>query len=48
MASDEEQVRDLSRRWATAQERGDVDALAETLSDDFQLVGPLGFVLSKE
>jgi uncharacterized protein (TIGR02246 family) len=43
-----EQVRDLGRRWAEAQERGDADALDSLLTDDFMLVGPLGFVLTKQ
>src|SRR5258708_14928884 len=43
-----EQVRDLGRRWAEAQEDGDADALDSLLTDDFMLVGPLGFVLTKQ
>lgn len=43
-----ETVRELGRSWAIAQQGGDADALAALLTDDFQLVGPLGFVLDKE
>jgi uncharacterized protein (TIGR02246 family) len=43
-----EQVRDLGRRWAEAQERGDADALDSLLTEDFMLVGPLGYVLTKQ
>lgn len=43
-----QQVKDLGRRFADAQERGDADALEELLSEDFRLVGPLGFVLDKQ
>lgn len=42
------QVRELGRLWAEAQERGDADALDSLLTDDFMLVGPLGFVLTKQ
>jgi ketosteroid isomerase-like protein len=34
--------------FADAQRRGDGGALAELLTDDFKLVGPLGFVVPKE
>jgi ketosteroid isomerase-like protein len=46
--SAEEGVRQLGRRWADAEERGDSDALAALTTDDFVLVGPLGFVLDKQ
>jgi ketosteroid isomerase-like protein len=38
----------LLDRFADAQSRSDVDALSELLTDDFKLVGPLGFVVPKE
>lgn len=41
-------VRDLGGRLAEAQQRGDVAALGSLLTDDFKLVGPLGFVLDKQ
>lgn len=40
-------VLDLGRRWADAERRGDADALDRLAVDDFTLVGPLGFVLTK-
>src|SRR3954451_16507123 len=43
-----EQVLELGRRWAEAEERGDVDTLAELAVDDFTLVGPVGFVLARD
>jgi ketosteroid isomerase-like protein len=43
-----QQIHELGRQWAEAQERGDVDALETLLTDDFKLVGPLGFVLDKQ
>lgn len=43
-----DQIVKLGRQFADAQQRGDVAALDEVLTDDFKLVGPLGFVLSRE
>jgi ketosteroid isomerase-like protein len=47
MNSTEERVIELGRRWADAEQRGDVDELAALTTDDFTLVGPVGFVLTK-
>ncbi len=44
----DEQVRELGRRWAEAEQRGDVATLDAISTDDFTLVGPLGFVLNKQ
>jgi ketosteroid isomerase-like protein len=46
--STEEQVRELGRVWAAAEERGDTVALAALAIDGFRLVGPLGFVLDRD
>jgi ketosteroid isomerase-like protein len=46
MTTDEE-IRELGRRWAAAEERGDSGVLEELAVDGFRLVGPLGFVLDK-
>jgi ketosteroid isomerase-like protein len=42
------EIRELGRRWAEAEQRGDVPALTAMSTDDFTLVGPLGFVLTKQ
>ncbi|SFW82713.1 nuclear transport factor 2 family protein [Amycolatopsis australiensis] len=46
--STEEQVRELGRVWAAAEERGDTEALAGLAAEGFRLVGPLGFVLDRD
>lgn len=46
--STEDALRRLERRWAEAEQRGDTDALATLTTDDFVLVGPLGFVLTRQ
>ncbi|HMJ16100.1 MAG TPA: nuclear transport factor 2 family protein [Polyangiaceae bacterium] len=38
----------LGQRWAEAEQRGDVAVLDAMTTPDFELVGPLGFVLNKE
>ena len=42
------QIRELDRQWVDAELRGDADALAGLSVADFTLVGPLGFVLTRE
>jgi ketosteroid isomerase-like protein len=42
------QIEDLGRRWAEAEQRGDTATLETLVTDDFRLVGPLGFVLARE
>lgn len=41
-------VLNLGERWTEAELRGSADLLAPLLAADFRLVGPLGFVLTKE
>ena len=41
-------VLDLVRRWAAAEERMDADRLDGLLAEGFVGVGPLGFVLTRE
>lgn len=48
MTRTQDQVRRLGMDWAEAEVRGDVAALDAMTTDDFTLVGPLGFVLDKE
>jgi ketosteroid isomerase-like protein len=48
MSTTDDQVRDLGRRWARAEQAGDADALDALAADDFTLVGPVGFVLNKQ
>ena len=42
-----EEIRKLLERFAGAQRLSDLDALSQLLTDDFKLVGPLGFVVPK-
>ena len=42
------EISKLLERFAQAQRLSDLDALWELLTDDFKLVGPLGFVVPKE
>lgn len=44
----EQEIRRLDERWAEAEQRGDTAALAELTTEDFTLVGPLGFVLDRQ
>lgn len=48
MTTTEIEIRELGRRWAEAEQRGDTDALTTMSTDDFTLVGPAGFVLERE
>src|SRR5205823_6673713 len=48
MTSDQHPVYDLGQRWAAAEQAGDVATLGALATDDFTLVGPLGFVLDKK
>jgi hypothetical protein len=43
----EEQIHELGRRWIAAEQSADVAALDALSTEDFTLVGPLGFVLDK-
>lgn len=47
-ASTDETIRELGRRWADAEQRGDVATLDAITADNFTLVGPAGFVLNKQ
>ena len=40
-------VKELARRWASAERAGDRAELAALATSDFMLVGPAGFVLDK-
>jgi ketosteroid isomerase-like protein len=48
MNDTEDQVKTLNRDWARAEREGDVATLDALSTDDFTLVGPLGFVLDKD
>jgi hypothetical protein len=41
------EIEDLLTRFAEAQRMSNVDELSELLTDDFKLVGPLGFIVPK-
>jgi ketosteroid isomerase-like protein len=43
-----DQILDLGRRWAAAEQAGDTAALDGLAVDDFTLVGPFGFVLTRD
>jgi len=43
-----EQIHELGRQWAEAEQRGDTAALDAMTTDDFTLVGPVGFVLDRD
>lgn len=47
MNTTQDQILDLGRRWADAEQRGDTVTLDSLTTEDFTLVGPLGFVLGK-
>jgi ketosteroid isomerase-like protein len=44
----DQRVRELGGRWAEAEQRGDVETLDALSTEDFALIGPLGFVLNKQ
>ena len=43
-----EQIHELGRQWAEAEQRGDTAALDAMTTDDFTLIGPVGFVLERD
>jgi ketosteroid isomerase-like protein len=43
-----DQIREIGSAWVDAELRADADTLAGLATDDFQLVGPFGFVLDKQ
>src|SRR5262249_16619882 len=42
------EILELGRRWAQAEQHADVETLDALAVADFELVGPLGFVLDKQ
>lgn len=44
----EQEVLDLVQRWASAELNGDVDAYDDLMTADFNGVGPVGFVLTRQ
>jgi ketosteroid isomerase-like protein len=48
VAATEDEIRQLGRDWTQAEESGDVATLETLTTEDFALVGPLGFVLDKQ
>src|SRR2546430_14414400 len=43
-----EEILELGRVWAAAEQRGDTETLDRLAAADFRLVGPVGFVLNRE
>jgi ketosteroid isomerase-like protein len=48
MTGEQHPILDLGRRWAAAEQRGDTETLDRLATGDFTLVGPFGFILTKE
>ncbi|MGH3240545.1 MAG: nuclear transport factor 2 family protein [Spirillospora sp.] len=48
MTEPTQEVLDLVRRWAAAEQNNDADALDEILDGEFTGVGPVGFVLGRK
>jgi ketosteroid isomerase-like protein len=48
MQTTHDELRELEQRWTEAEMKADVDALDALSTDDFTLVGPVGFVLNKQ
>lgn len=44
----QQNILDLGRRWAAAEVDGDTATLDRLAVDDFTLVGPFGFILTKQ
>ncbi|MGW4486327.1 nuclear transport factor 2 family protein [Amycolatopsis sp. NPDC004368] len=42
-----EEITDWGARWVAAETAGDVETLGALATEDFELVGPLGFVLDR-
>jgi hypothetical protein len=48
MPTTHDELRTLQRRWTEAEIKADVAALDALATDDFTLVGPVGFILDKQ
>ena len=48
MTSTTDQILELGRRWAEAEQQGDTATLDAITTGDFTLVGPVGFVINKQ
>lgn len=42
------ELEEIGQEWTAAEQRGDATVFARMLADDFMLVGPLGFMLTKD
>jgi ketosteroid isomerase-like protein len=43
-----DEIMQTGQQWAAAESSGDAETLAGLVTDDFQVVGPVGFVLDRQ
>ena len=43
-----DEIMTTGQNWATAESTGDTGALADLVTDDFRVVGPVGFILDRQ
>ncbi len=43
-----DEIREIGRRWAEAEQQADIELLRTLLDPAFMAVGPVGFVINKE
>jgi ketosteroid isomerase-like protein len=43
-----DEIMTTGQKWAAAESTGDTGALADLVTDDFRVVGPVGFILDRQ